>query len=323
MHHIILSFALLFGGQGPESRPAPAIITLKREATVRGADYTLADVAEIRGSRAADLAKIKIGYSPAPGSERRLMPTAVDVKITSAGFARDQFQIAGNGTVVRSETVTIIGKTLGARILSELQSSAPANAIVELPAEVNDMSVTAPRSPGTIVETTIVKPAGALRGDAKATVKVSAGGECLGVSEIPVRYRYEMEVLVAAIALHSGESPDAAKFIKKKMDVTHVDGDPVADLSALVGRMLARSIAKDRILTSQDLTLAPVYRRGDQARVVIERGTLRIEALVRVEGDAFIGSRVSVTCLEFNKTLVARVREDGVLDLSGDIVVNK
>lgn len=316
---MILSIAivsLLFAGG--ESRPAPASIVMKREVYTRGAELTIGDVADVTGARGDEITKIPVGYAPSPGAERRLAAATIEWKLTNAGFTKDQYNISGATTVVRTQTITIPAKDACARILVELQAAAPANAIVEFPSAPTDFLIPSPKTPGTPIEWNVTKPTGTPKGDTRVTVRATAGSESLAALEVTVRYRYEKEVLVAASQLQNGESVDASRFVKKKMDITNLDGEALSDPAALVGRVLARPLGKDKVLTAQDLTLAPVYKKGDQARLIIERGSLTIEAIVRVDADGYIGARVPVTCLEFSKTVMARVLENGTLQLTGD-----
>lgn len=303
---------------GGETRPAPATITLKREAAVRGAEFTVGDIADVRGRDAAAIAKIRLGYSPMPGAERRLHSEAVELKLSNAGFTRDQFQMIGTTALVRAVTSTIPAKELSSQVLAQLQINAPANCIIEFPAEPADWQVAAPADSTSRVEIRAARPQGDPRGIVKINVTARAGNDSLGSMELPVRFRYEAEVLVSTMTIANGESVEASRFIKKKMDITNITGEVVTDPAKLVGRVLGRPIAKDHVLVAEDLTLAPIYKKGDQARVIVERGVFRVEAIVRVEGDAFIGGRVAVTCLEFNKTVIARVRDDGMLQITGE-----
>ncbi|MFN0207339.1 MAG: flagellar basal body P-ring formation chaperone FlgA [Planctomycetota bacterium] len=316
--------------------PEVNTIQLRPEASVRGAEFTIGDIADVKGPRASDITKIRVGYTPAPGADRKVTPPALELKIASAGFTRNSYQIRGLVSVVRTETVTLSSKDIAAKVLSEAASRLPQNAILDTRGEIADFIIPAPPTsdPRVDLEVFFTKETAGkagresiqtpnymnYRGDQSVEVRALSRGERIASVQIPVRIRYETEALVAVAAMRQGDSVDTARLTKMKVDITNLIGEPVTDAAFLAGRVLARAIAKDKILTIDDLTLAPVYKKGDQAQLIVQRGSLRIEAVVRVEGEAYPGSRVTVTCLEFAKTLSARVREDGTLVLVGDAV---
>ena len=79
-----------------------------------------------------------------------------------------------------------------------------------------------------------------------------------------------------------------------------------------------RGEVEDKTRVARELTAsAHRNRKGDRAQLVVKRGALRVEATVRVDAEASAGSLVPVTVLEFGRSMVARVRDDGTLELPG------
>lgn len=317
----------------PQSKPAsdPATIQLRPSVVVRGAEFTLGDVAEVSGPRAAEWHKIKLGYTPDPGAERRVDAAIIDLKLTSSGIPRTSYRIRGSQSVVRVASASFAGRDISAALRSQAAALLPENAKFELRGDVADLSYPEPPSGATpTLEIAFVKngtdvPLKDLaknppRGDQFAEVRVMAERERLATLRVPVRIRYEMEALVATAPMNAGEAPDPSRMTRKVVDVTNLEGDPLIDTSALAGRVLVRPVAKDRVVMLQDTAVAPIYKKGDQARLVIERGLLRVEAVVRIDADAYPGARVPVTCLEFAKSLTAKVSEDGTLILTAESV---
>lgn len=300
------------------SRPGQTIITLRKEAVVRGAEVLLGDIADITGPMAADYSKLQIGYAPAPGVERRVAVDAVQVKLTAGGAQGNSYKIVGASSVIRGETQVVSGADLAARTVTELTKRLSENARVEVRTPPGDFKFAAPRERGANASIEFIVPTTPLKGDFNIEARATHGGETLGAVRIPVRVRIEVEALVVVQAIQSGDSIDATKIVRRRVDVTFIEGEPVQSTASLNGRIAARPLAKEKILTIQDLAVAPVFRRGDQAHIIIQRGSLRIDAVVRVDADALPGSRVPVTCLEFGKSLVAFVRDDGTLVLPGE-----
>mgnify|MGYP003694109217 CR=1 FL=1 len=256
-----------------------------------------------------------LGYSPSPGRERVVSPEAIQMKLSSGAFAKDIFRILGKSCLVRVATQSIGGRELAARVAELAKPHLSQDAKLEVRGEPNEWVLPIPRGEVAPPEIQITNNPASIRGDGSIDVRAMSGGECLGTTSVAVRVRLEAEVLVASAGLLKGDAADTGGFERKRVDITSVAGDAIRDAVVLKGRILARPIAKDAVLTSGDLAQAPIFRKGDQTRIVVRRGALRIEALVRVEADAILGAQVPVTCLEFGKTLVARVCEDGTLSI--------
>jgi flagella basal body P-ring formation protein FlgA len=302
----------------PASAPAATIVKLPARASVRGTELVLGDFAELSGPRAAELSSVPMGFAPSPGRERVVAADAVAQRLAGLGIDRRELRVVGARTTLRVLTQLVPAAELGKRVQDLTRGALPPGAALELRGALADWTFPEAREASKPTELQIAGEVKDIRGDGSLEIRALSGGEILGSVSVPVRVKYSAEVLVAAVALQRGDAADPARFEKKAMDVTHVQGDTIADVSVLTGRILARPLAKNAILTAADLAKAPIYRKGDQTRIVITRGALRIEALVRVDADASAGGTVPVTCLEFGKSLVARVRDDGTLTLDAE-----
>jgi flagella basal body P-ring formation protein FlgA len=289
-------------------------IRLRAKATVRGAELCLSDVAEITGPRAAELGAIPMGYTPVPGRERVLTAELIASRAVARGIPRSEFLIYGRQCAVRVSFQSIAGRDLETRAFELLRSQLPANATIEVRGPLADWQLSEPRSAG-LTEIQIAGDPRAVRGEGSVEFRAVCGDEQLGSIAVPLRVKYHSEVFVASAPLLKGDPADATRFERKRVEVTHVVGEPVADAALLNGRVLSRALPKDAVLIESDLARGPLFKKGDQTRLVVSRGSLRIEALVRLEADATVGALVPVTCLEFGKTLVARVGEDGSLSI--------
>lgn len=313
---IVLLVAVAAGDDGAESAPAETVVRLHARAVVRGTELRLSDFADVSGPRAAEASALSMGFAPSPGRERIVAAESVAQRMAALGFERRAFKVVGKLSTVRVATQLIPAAELTRRVMDLTTPQLRPGTTIDVRAPLSDWILPEPRDAVAPTEFELASDVLAVRGDGSVDVRAVCKGEVLGLQSVAVRVVQRAEVLVAVSTLQRGDAADPSRFEKKLVDVTHVTGEPITDASSLTGRILARSLAKDAVLTSADLAAAPLYRRGDQTRLVIQRGSLRIEALVRVDADASAGSTVPVTCIEFGKSLVARVRDDGTLTLN-------
>jgi len=307
MRIVLLLLAALAGDAEPVTR-----VRLLPRASVRGLELRLADVARCEGPRAAELRALRLGYTPSPGSERRLDASSVEARVAAAGLPKSAVVVEPGSCVATVETVSIPGSEIARRVTEELRRRLGADARIEV-AEAGDLVV--PRPAEDVAPTIEVSPRPLLlRGTFAVDVHATAAGDRLGSTTVSTTVRLEAPVFVAREPIARGDRVDFSRVEVRQVDVTHLRGEPIRDASALAGRAAARAIAADAILTADDLVTPPLYRKNDTARLVIRRGSLRIDALVRVDAEAAIGDRVPVTCLEFQRSLVAVVRPDGSLE---------
>ncbi len=303
----------------PPAAPAITVVQLRPRAAVRGTEFVLADVADLTGPGAATLGALAIGYSPIPGSERRLLAATVDAKLAAAGIERAEYRLVGAGTLVAVETRPVDAAEVSRVALDSVRAGLTAGATVEIAGGVAPLEVPLPRREEGAIVLEATPRTKTLRGTFLVDVLARSGPERLASCTVPVRVKVELRVLVATAAVAAGDPADAAGIAAEVRDMTDFVGEAVSDPELLRGRILARPVAKGAILVAADLTRAPVFRKGEQSRLVIVRGALRIEANVRLESDATIGARVPAVCLETGKTILAQVREDGTLGLASDV----
>ncbi|MBL8694363.1 MAG: flagellar basal body P-ring formation protein FlgA [Planctomycetes bacterium] len=314
MIRLFLALLALLGTDGPPAAAPVTRVKLRPQVTVLSGELSLSDLAEIDGPRSADVRKLRIGYAPAVGAERKLLASVVEAKLSALG-KREEFVLEGAGTVISTEAHRIEGAELASRVESALRARAAEGARIEILAQPAEFAVAMPRAGAAAIELDVRLPERDLRGALTVDVLAKCGHELLGTSSVQVRVTLEAEVLVASAPIGKGDPIDPSKLTLKKVDITQLKSQPLRHSDALIGRVAARAIASGEVLASDDFALAPVFRKGERTTLVIVRGSLRIEAAVRVDADAVVGARVPITCLETEKTLLARVSPQGTLQL--------
>ncbi|HEL2965305.1 flagella basal body P-ring formation protein FlgA [Stenotrophomonas maltophilia] len=150
---------------------------------------------------------------------------------------------------------------------------------------------------------------------ANTTVEVScpdAGGWRLFV---PVKVRRNQTVLVLNRGIGTGETLTAADITTAQRDAARIAGAVLADPNAAIGRIARRPLQAGALLSSNDLVVQRLIKRGDNVALVSRRGSVEVRIAGRAMGDAGENERVSV------ENLSSRRIVQGTVDAAGDVIV--
>ncbi|HDS1578192.1 TPA: flagellar basal body P-ring formation protein FlgA [Stenotrophomonas maltophilia] len=150
---------------------------------------------------------------------------------------------------------------------------------------------------------------------ASTTVEVScpdAGGWRLFV---PVKVRRNQTVLVLNRGIGTGETIGAADITTAQRDAARIAGAVLADPNAAIGRIARRPLQAGALLSSNDLVVQRLIKRGDNVALVSRRGSVEVRIAGRAMGDAGENERVSV------ENLSSRRIVQGTVDAAGDVIV--
>ncbi len=150
---------------------------------------------------------------------------------------------------------------------------------------------------------------------ANTTVEVScpdAGGWRLFV---PVKVRRNQTVLVLNRGVGTGETISAADITTAQRDAARIAGAVLADPNAAIGRIARRPLQAGALLSSNDLVVQRLIKRGDNVALVSRRGSVEVRIAGRAMGDAGENERVSV------ENLSSRRIVQGTVDAAGDVIV--
>ncbi|KAF1017184.1 MAG: hypothetical protein GAK31_00443 [Stenotrophomonas maltophilia] len=146
---------------------------------------------------------------------------------------------------------------------------------------------------------------------ANTTVEVScpdAGGWRLFV---PVKVRRNQDVLVLTRAIGAGETLSAADISTARRDAARIAGAVLADPAAAIGRVARRPLQAGSLLSSSDLVVQHLIRRGDGVSLVSRRGGVEVRVAGRALGDGGENDWVSVENLSSRKVVQGTVGPDG------------
>lgn len=289
---------------------AGVMITLRQEASVRGAEIPLSAVAVVQGADPEALKKlegISVGQSPIPGSTRIVDLDTVKVKLRQARLDVTRMTFAGaervtvsrlSRRVTPSEIVEAAREAVRERIgpSDERIELEPLSQPQELQLPLGELSLRGvPRGEVTSLAHVVVEASvdGLLQRSVSVTLRVDR------FQEVPVASR-----AIPRQALLTGD--------EIRMEVRASGQIPAGAFTRsdeVVGKQALRDIKMGEVLTSRVLQPPPVVQRGDVVTLVVEGKGFRITASGKAKEEGRPGQLIRVTNLASRKELYGRVEE--------------
>ncbi len=115
------------------------------------------------------------------------------------------------------------------------------------------------------------------------------------------------EVLVTADRIRRHERLAATKFVRKRMEITSLQEQPVTAPDAVSGFRSTRNLPKGKILTRSALEPVPDIEVGREVSIILDNGLYVLTAPGRAMQDGRAGQYVRVKNLSSGKIIVAKV----------------
>jgi len=294
-------------------------VTLHPEATVRGTEIVLAQVATIEGDDAAEVERVrglKLGYAPAPGYSRtlaaprvsadvaRLVPgIAIDMKGALACRVMPQVERVGAAAIEASARAEI------ARVLKGVEHELALNT------NLADLEVPAGNAP---VEVRALAGDTALRaGPVNVAVRISVDGQLYRTVWINWRLSVWEEANVLRRDVAAGETITLDMLERKRVLGSGAAGEVTLAAGLAMGSTARRSLAAGHVLRESDVLRSVIVKRGDTLFLEVRRGNVHARMPAIAEQDAHPGERIKVTLTDSKRTLAATVvsRDLALIDL--------
>ncbi len=145
---------------------------------------------------------------------------------------------------------------------------------------------------------------------------VSSRGETVESGVVRVRVESQQKVVVARRTLPRGSvlRPDDLKV--ELRDEKKVPDDALDEVESAIGQALVRSVGKGRPVTHALVQPPPVVKRGQQVRIELRHGRLRIESLGRAQEDGRAGDWIRVRTTSSKREVSGRVDANGVVHVA-------
>jgi flagella basal body P-ring formation protein FlgA len=297
-------------------------ITLHGEATVRGTEISLAQVATVEGDDAAEVERVrslKLGYAPAPGYSRTLAAPRV-----SADVARLVPGIAIEVKGALACRVTPQVERIGAAAIETAARAEMSRALkgsefeLALNTTLADLEVPAGNAP---VEVRAVLGDNVLRaGPVNVPVRVSVDGTLYRTVWTNWRLSMWEDASVLKREVAAGETITLDMLERKRVLSSGAAGESTLAAGLALGAKTRRDLPVGHALRESDVLRTVIVKRGDTLFLEVRRGSIHARVAAVAEQDAHPGERIKVTLTESKRTLAATVvsRELALIDLESN-----
>lgn len=292
--------ALLLGG---------VTITLSPDATVRGTEIQLAQIASVDGTDPAEIERVralKLGYAPAPGYTRTL----------SAGRLQGDVQrlVAGVTVTMRGSASCRVAPAVD-RVSAQLIESAARREIARvlpgrefelaLNATILELDVPAGNQPldvRSVLGDTILRP-----GPVNVPVRITVDGTLYRTVWTNWRLSLWEEATVLKRAVTVGETI-TPELLEKKRVLVSGDGESAPIAAGLAwGATARRDLAAGQVLREIDVHREVIVKRGDTVFLEVRRGNVHARVAAVAEADAHPGDRIRVKIAETGRAMTATI----------------
>lgn len=291
-------------------------IAVHDKASVKGPYITLGEIAAITGEetgRIEQLADLRLGYAPAPGSSTvltrellgtRLAATGVDfsdvVWQTSQSITiMTESQVVSGQRLADAATQAVYGKLSG--ITGELTvtpASVPSDVLVPL---------------GT-VQVVAEIPAGVrFTGFTTAYITIFVDGQ--RYNSIPVRLTVKLyqQVVVAARAISGREVLTADSIRLERFDTGRLAAGYITDSNQALGLQSRRLITQGTVITGQLLEKPVLIARGSTVTVVARMGDIEVTVSGQALQDGVKDQLIRVQNTNSRRIITAKVVDDATV----------
>lgn len=144
-------------------------------------------------------------------------------------------------------------------------------------------------------------------------VQVSDGNNVIESSRVRMKIRKYGEVVVLADRFKRHELFHPDRLAVRRMDITNLREQPVADFSQLAGYRAKRNIRKGIILTLGAIEPIPDIELGAEMQIVYDDGLCRVTAPGVALQSGLAGEYIKVKNKATNKIIMARVIDDSAV----------
>lgn len=295
-------------------------ITLSPDATVRGTEIQLAQIATIDGTDPDEVARVrslKLGYAPAPGYTRTLSAGRLqaDVQRLVSGTT---VAMKGSGSCRVSPAVDhVSAATIEEAARREIARVLPGREFeLTLNATILEFDVPAGNQPvdvRSVLGDTLLRP-----GPINVPVRVHVDGTLYRTVWTNWRLALWEDATVLKRPVVTGEaiSPD---MLEKQRVLAKGEGESPPLAAGLAwGATARRDLAAGQVLREIDVLREVIVKRGDTVFLEVRRGNVHARVAAIAEADAHPGDRIRVKIAESGRAMTATVisRDLALIELS-------
>lgn len=294
----------------------PLTIAVQDKASVKGPYITLGEIAAITGEEAGrieQLAGLRLGYAPAPGSSTVLTKELLGTRLaaTGADFSDVVWQTAPSITIM-TESQVVSGQQL-----ADAATQAVYNKLTGITGELTVTPAAVPSDvlvPLGTVQVVAEIPAGVrFTGFTTAYITIFVDGQRF--NSIPVRLTVKLyqQVVVAARAISGREVLTADSIRLERADTGRLAAGYITDSNQAIGLQSRRLITQGTVITGQLLEKPVLIARGSTVTVVARVGDIEVTASGQALQDGVKDQLIRVQNTNSRRIITARVVDDATV----------
>ncbi|MFK7738704.1 MAG: flagellar basal body P-ring formation chaperone FlgA [Planctomycetota bacterium] len=319
---MINALAALLLAVAPMPQQAEAATTelrIKSAVMVRGLDVKVGDLCVITPLNASTqaIAQMRFGPAPSNGFSRTVSRTDLVQALAAGGVPLTTVRIAGVDEVVVQGLARDVPQ-------ADMLDAATAALQAQLAVEGGDVEFEAPNGfrrvkapPGRISQDlrARVRNTNTNSSSAVVDVEILVDGELF--KKVPLRFRltrfHRVLKTVGAIPENTPLGPENVALVREP--TAQLSGMYLTEMKQVVGRIAARRLRTNQLLTLGDIEPPAVIQKGDVVTVVLTRGRVKVTAKALANHSAPLGARIRLT------NMTSRSQITGVVHAPGLVVV--
>lgn len=294
----------------------PLTIATNDKAIVKGPYITLGEIANISGEepeRIEQLAGLRLGNAPSPGSTTVLTQELLGMRLaaTGADFSGVVWQTA------KAVAITTGAQVVSGQYLTDMAHQAVAKKLAGVNGELTITPAVIPADvsvPLGTVEVVIGIPGGVrFTGFTTAYAAIFVDGQ--RYSSVPVRMEVKLyqQVVVAARAISGREVLTSDSIRLERADTGHLAAGYITDGNQAIGLASRRLIMQGTVITSQLLDKPVLITRGSAVTIVARMGDIEVTVNGQALQDGAKDQLIRVQNVTSRRIIAARVVDNSTV----------
>jgi len=315
----------VWGAGLPACGAAAVTIRLRPEVALRRGIVRLGQIADVSSfdrALAQKLNGLPLGYTPWPGSLRKITRQPVALALKRSGLSEEEVEWRGGAcTQVSLLTVVVPGNRIvevAHAYLAELARLKGGEVQIRALATPRDRRIPAGVSPPVL--DVVPMTFGMSGAQVRPLVRISVDRTPVTVVPVPFSVRRFQRIAVMKKRARRGDTLGAAHVTLRRIELTPaiITRGPVTDIGGVLGSRARRTLASGEILSAHDVLPALAVRADEMVKVVVKVRNVLVEAQAVARRDGQKGDVIPVELKRGTRRTIlqCRVIGEGVVQVT-------
>ena len=310
LKHATAAVLMLVLAAAPAAAREQATVRIAESATVRSPAFTLGQIGEVEGGDQAanfELAAVRLGVSPMPGSWRELYRDTIVTQLAAAGFDARRIKLVCPKIVrVFRASRTVTQDELESHVRGFIEANSPwepGEALISSVSQVGDVVVPA----GSLEITVSPRGAGNYIGATPFSVGLIVDGKVATSLAMQANISVYRDAVVAIAPIPANSVIGRADVELRRIDISTARGATYESIDRVVGMATVAYLQAGSVVTAKVLRQPLLVRRGDAVKLIASRPGFVIETTGVAQQDGRLGEVIRVLNPVSRKVVEAEV----------------